>query len=113
MVGDRQLGRITRREGLDYHNSRMAGDEDEKKADEDKDLELDLMAEAELLRLTRQYRIMEGDKEAYSDEANKILRRQRKTLVDMERERKEVEERKAWVVTLPGSQKNKAGRHNV
>ena len=68
----------------------MAGDEDEKKADEDKDLELDLMAEAELLRLTRQYRIMEGDKEAYSDEANKILRRQRKTLADMERERKEV-----------------------
>ena len=29
----------------------MAGDEEEKKADEDKDLELDLMAEAELLRL--------------------------------------------------------------
>ena len=52
----------------------MAGDEDEKKADEDKDLELDLMAEAELLRLTRQYRIMEGDKEAYKDEAQKILR---------------------------------------
>ena len=35
----------------------MAGDEDEKKADEDKDLELDLMAEQELLRLTRQYRV--------------------------------------------------------
>lgn len=68
----------------------MAGDEEEKKADEDKDLELDLMAEAELLRLTRQYRIMEGDKEAYCEEAQKVLRRQRKILADLERERKEV-----------------------
>ena len=84
MVGDHEQGRITGREGQAEHLTRMAGDEDEKKADEDKDLELDLMAEAELLRLTRQYRIMEGDKEAHSDEANKILRRQRKTLADME-----------------------------
>ena len=61
----------------------MAGDEEEKKADEDKDLELDLMAEAELLRLTRQYRIMEGDKEAYCEEAQKVLRRQRKILADL------------------------------
>ena len=61
----------------------MAGDEEEKKADEDKDLELDLMAEAELLRLTRQYRIMEGDKEAYCEEAQKTLRRQRKILTDL------------------------------
>lgn len=63
----------------------MAGDEEEKKADEDKDLELDLMAEAELLRLTRQYRIMEGDKEAYCEEAQKVLRRQRKILADLGR----------------------------
>ena len=61
----------------------MAGDEEEKKADEDKDLELDLMAEAEVLRLTRQYRIMEGDKEAYCEEAQKVLRRQRKILADL------------------------------
>ena len=61
----------------------MAGDEEEKKAEDDKDLELDLMAEAELLRLTRQYRIMEGDKEAYCEEAQKVLRRQRKILTDL------------------------------
>ena len=61
----------------------MAGEEEDKKADEDKDLELDLMAEAELLRLTRQYRIMEGDKEAYCEEAQKVLRRQRKILSDL------------------------------
>ena len=61
----------------------MAGEEEDKKADEDKDLELDLMAEAELLRLTRQYRIMEGDKEAYCEEAQKVLRRQRKILTDL------------------------------
>ena len=64
-------------------SSRMAGEEEDKKADEDKDLELDLMAEAELLRLTRQYRIMEGDKEAYCEEAQKVLRRQRKILADL------------------------------
>ena len=64
----------------------MAGDEEEKKGDEDKDLELDLMAEAELLRLTRQYRIMEGDKEAYCEEAQKVLRRQRKILADLGKE---------------------------
>jgi len=34
----------------------MAGD-DQEKTDDDKDLELDLMAEQELLRLTRQYRV--------------------------------------------------------
>lgn len=32
------------------------------------DLEMDQMAEAELGRLQRQYRIMEGDREAYSEE---------------------------------------------
>ena len=35
----------------------MAGD-DQDKNEEDKDLELDLMAEQELLRLTRQYRVI-------------------------------------------------------
>ena len=34
----------------------MTNEDDEKKNDEEKDLELDLMAEAELLRLTRQFR---------------------------------------------------------
>ena len=54
MVGDHERGRITGREGQAEYHTRMAGDEDEKKADEDKDLELDLMAGAELLRLDRQ-----------------------------------------------------------
>lgn len=35
----------------------MGGDEGGDKDQEDKDLELDLMAEQELLRLTRQYRV--------------------------------------------------------
>ena len=34
----------------------MGGEEEEKKNDEEKDMELDLMAEAELLRLQRQFR---------------------------------------------------------
>ena len=60
------------------------------KNEEDKDLELDLMAEQELLRLTRQFRVMEGDKEAYVEEATKALRRQRKLIDDLDREKAEV-----------------------
>ena len=41
---------------LVYFSVKMTVDEEEKKNDEEKDLELDLMAEAELLRLTRQFR---------------------------------------------------------
>jgi hypothetical protein len=37
----------------------MAGD-DQEKTEDDKDLELDLMAEQELLRLTRQYRVRDS-----------------------------------------------------
>ena len=35
----------------------MGRDDNDEKNEEDKDLELDLMAEQELLRLTRQYRV--------------------------------------------------------
>lgn len=38
------------------------------------DMEMDQMAEAELARLQRQYRIMEGDREAYSEEVDSPLR---------------------------------------
>lgn len=37
----------------------MGGDDNDKN-EEEKDLELDLMAEQELLRLTRQYRVTEN-----------------------------------------------------
>ncbi|QQP57799.1 Uncharacterized protein FKW44_002910 [Caligus rogercresseyi] len=60
------------------------GDEGEKNDDE-KDVELDLMAEQEYLRLTRQFRVMEGDKDAYEDESSKALRRQRKIIADLEK----------------------------
>jgi len=69
----------------------MGGDDEREKTDDDKDLELDLMAEQELLRLTRQFRVMEGDKEAYVDEATKALRRQRKILDDLDKERLELD----------------------
>ena len=41
------------------------------------DLDMDQLAEAELSRLQRQYRIMEGDRQAYTQEANIVLQRQR------------------------------------
>lgn len=41
------------------------------------DLDMDQLAEAELNRLQRQYRIMEGDRQSYSQEANIVIRKQR------------------------------------
>lgn len=41
------------------------------------DLDMDQLAEAELSRLQRQYRIMEGDRQSYSQEANTIIQKQR------------------------------------
>ena len=96
----------------------MAGDDGEK-AEEEKDTELDQIAEQELLRLMRQFRVsfhnnecqsvilisswiskllmvfcnisdikvLEGDKEAYLEEATKALRRQRKVIFDLENQK--------------------------
>lgn len=41
------------------------------------DLDVDQLAETELSRLQRQYRIMEGDRQSYSQRANIVLQRQR------------------------------------
>jgi len=41
------------------------------------DLDMDQLAETELSRLQRQYRIMEGDRQSYSQEANTIIQKQR------------------------------------
>jgi hypothetical protein len=41
------------------------------------DLDMDQLAKAELSRLQRQYRIMEGDRQSYSQEANIVLQKQR------------------------------------
>jgi len=65
----------------------MAGDEKDEKNEEEKDSELDLLAEQELVRLTRQFRVMEGDKEAYLEEANKALKRQRQNIGELEAEK--------------------------
>lgn len=42
------------------------------------DLDVDVMAEVELSRLQRQYRIMDGDREAYVEEINVKLAKQKK-----------------------------------
>jgi hypothetical protein len=41
------------------------------------DLDVDQLAETELSRLQRQYRIMEGDRQSYYQKANIVLQRQR------------------------------------
>ncbi|PSN46817.1 hypothetical protein C0J52_11196 [Blattella germanica] len=54
------------------------------------DLDMDQIAEAEMTRLQRQYRIMEGDRQAYSEEANTTLQRQRRMIHTLEKEKNEL-----------------------
>ena len=63
----------------------MVEETEKKDKDEyvEKDSELDLLAEQELQRLARQFRVMEGDKEAYIDEVTKALKRQRKLIHEL------------------------------
>ena len=54
------------------------------------ELELEAMAEAELVRLKRQYRIMENDRIAYAGEAGNHLRSQRNIIDKLEHEKAEL-----------------------
>ena len=49
----------------------------DKKTSPRDELDMDNIAEGELLRLQRQYRIMEGERQAYAEETNVILQKQR------------------------------------
>ncbi|RZC40821.1 hypothetical protein BDFB_010269 [Asbolus verrucosus] len=53
-------------------------------------LDMELMAEAELARLQRQHRIMEGDRKAFLDEITNKLKKQRKIILGLKRERDEL-----------------------
>ena len=44
---------------------------------ESSEQEMDGIAEAELAKLQRQYRIMEGDRKAYCEESQNVIRKQR------------------------------------
>lgn len=57
---------------------------------EQDELELETMAELELKRLKRQYRIMENDRQAYSDESRNQLRSQSNLIEKYEREKAEL-----------------------
>ncbi|KAG8237694.1 hypothetical protein J437_LFUL016259 [Ladona fulva] len=61
-----------------------------RKAPDPDELEMDQMAEAELNRLQRQYRIMEGDRAAYSEEMKFLLSKQKKMILALEEEKKEL-----------------------
>ncbi|KAJ1524047.1 hypothetical protein ONE63_010587 [Megalurothrips usitatus] len=54
------------------------------------DLEVDAIAEQELSRLQRHYRIMEGDRESFSEEAKFFLNKQRKVIDTLLSERNEL-----------------------
>ena len=53
-------------------------------------MELETLAEGELSRLKRQYRIMENDRAAYAEEARNQLRNQRNIIDKLEHEKAEL-----------------------
>lgn len=57
---------------------------------EGSEAEVDGLAEQELAKLQRQYRIIEGDRRAYSEETQNYLRKQREAIQSLERENEEL-----------------------
>ena len=49
-----------------------------------------LIAEQELLRLQQEYRIMEGDRKAYSEESQNIIRKQKAAITSLQAENEEL-----------------------
>ncbi|XP_078488912.1 axonemal p66.0 [Ciona intestinalis] len=58
---------------------------------ESSEQEMDGLAEAELAKLQRQYRIMDGDRKAYCEESQNIIRRQRAQIASLQEEREEIQ----------------------
>ncbi|XP_059487063.1 outer dynein arm-docking complex subunit 1 [Neocloeon triangulifer] len=54
------------------------------------EIEMEQMAQAELARLQRQYRIMEEDRAHYAEETRILLNRQRRQILALEREKKQL-----------------------
>jgi len=69
----------------------MAGRAASRRSDASDDLEGDGLADAELARLQRQYRIMEQDRKAYCEEATNIVRKQKAEVELLEKEKSEIE----------------------
>jgi len=53
-------------------------------------LNIIFLAEQELLRLQQEYRIMEGDRKAYSEESQNIIRKQRAAITTLQAENEEL-----------------------
>jgi len=69
----------------------MAARAASRRSDASDDLEGDGLAEAELARLQRQYRIMEQDRKAYCEEATNVVRKQKAECELLEKEKAEIQ----------------------
>ena len=67
------------------------------------------VAEQELARLQQEYRIMEGDRKAYSEESQNIIRKQREAIDVLQKENEELMKDNR----LAGSQQNQNNVRNV
>ena len=66
------------------------------------------VAEQELARLQQEYRIMEGDRKAYSEESQNIIRKQREVIDILQKENEELMKDNR----LAGSQQNQNNVRN-
>lgn len=62
-----------------------------------------LLAEQELVKLQQQYRIMDGDRKAYSEESQNLIRKQRNAIETLQAENEELSKENR----LAGSIQNK------
>ncbi|XP_027024734.2 coiled-coil domain-containing protein 114 isoform X1 [Tachysurus fulvidraco] len=74
------------------------------------DMDLDALAEAEISKLQRQFRIMEGDRQAYSVQSQELIRKQR---LEIEKLRKEHEELQKNLRVSESQSRKQADSHDA
>ncbi|GAA6071330.1 coiled-coil domain-containing protein 114 isoform X1, partial [Tachysurus ichikawai] len=74
------------------------------------DMDIDALAEAEMSKLQRQFRIMEGDRQAYSVQSQELIRKQR---LEIEKLRKEHEELQKNLRVSESQSRKQADSHDT
>ena len=73
-----------------YHNKPSEMPRPRSAHSDNSDGDMELQAEQELLKLQRQYRIMEGDRAAYTEESQNVIRKQKYQIGQLETEKQEL-----------------------
>jgi len=75
--------------------------------------EMDNLAESELAKLKRQYRIMEGDRKAYCEESQNIMRRQKAQIIALGDEREDIQTNLMLAQSAQNTKKDSANQDEL